>query len=398
MRVTDPISARLYIHHHDFDEERRVPRHQRHHLKLSPSRDGLKLDSAISHRFIVLTTIESYIEQIVRLFAHLNGRSGAVSAAGVTFPRSHDGIAWARVVRDEAHLTVNYDTQFFRIMGSLIARPYQSPNLLALTATPILRQGVADVLALIRTINDLSPNLSSDARYTDFTTIAGLEGLCRDQTALRIRQREGSQNNPDDLQRKVADSTGRLLTSYCIRRRNSSVQNGKSLALIPPISYLDVTCPTPDTTCTLRLQRVEWLLKKQLTPEFKNAKRLYAQQHPGKEMENIEIGMFLDNASMPRILATLPHLAEAQDRRAFMWASIAQRDWYLRPEESDIATHLQLHIGSSGKLQRLQQITQGLGYDVNGRPEKLVVVSEFPIVCLAVLVVRIFPLHLYSIY
>lgn len=388
MGVSRSIPVELYVHHHDFREERRVPGHQRHHLRLSLMDDGsLSLESSISHRFVVITTIESYLEQVVRLFANLNGRGGIVNAAGISLPGSHDGIGWARVIRDEAHLTTNYRTRFFSIMQSFISRNFESPNLLALTATPMLRQGVTDMLALVRTINGLSTELQSDPRYAGFITQKDMDKLSREQTMLRTRQRANAGDEVRELQQAVADSTGRLQTLYCIRRRNSSIQNGKPLASIPPIVYYDVSCPSSDTTTALKLQRVEWLLKKQLTPQFKEQQKAWARRHPGRAMEDIEVSVFLDNASLPRILATLPLLSESPGRQSFTWAFIEDRGWHLQPERSLLAADIQLHRKCSGKLQQLQRIVEKLGVDVKGRPEKLVVVSEFPVVCLAVLVV-----------
>lgn len=39
----------------------------------------------------------------------------------------------------------------------------------------------------------------------------------------------------------------------------------------------------------------------------------------------------------------------------------------------------------SGKLQKLQELLRGLGSDADNEPEKLVVVSEFPIISLVML-------------
>lgn len=386
----DTDLLQLYIHHHSFPGEA-VSNVRRHNLRLSATEDGsFTLKSPISHQFMVLTTIESYIEQVVKYFGNLNGRERALAASTVDLKSSHDGLGWARVVRDEAHITNGWETKFFTIMRSFVHRQYRPPNLLALTATPMLKQGLGDVQSLVRIINAISPGIADHPDYAAFATDGALKTLVLDQKALRDAQREGQDVDEAEV-RRLADMTGRLQVAYSLRRRNSSVQNNKALASLPPIKISDVRCNVPPCAATLQLQRVEWLFKTQRTEEFKAYKRKWQEEHPGEEMKEIEHKLFLDNAALPRILATIPHLANYGKKDYFHWRYIEQKGWHESPEESIFYTDLGWFRSSSGKLQQLRNIIFDLGKDVDGKPEKIVIVSEFPAVCLAVLAVSTYP-------
>lgn len=385
MDVGAPIALRLYVHHHHYARARQVPLALRHHLRLVRNDDGsCRLDSTISHRVMVLTTIESYTEQVACLFRNINCR-GPKPARLVTFPGDHDGLAWARVVRDEAHLFINWETQFFKIMQSLAQRRYQPPNFLPLTATPTLRNGIGDMMSLVRTINSISPQLEDLPAYANFLELEDLNNLRDAQLNLREKQQAGADVDVEE-EESVADAVGRLQVAYCIRRRNSSRQNDKGLASLPEIRYFDVRCSNPDPVKVLQLQRVEWLLKEQLSQELKDQRAAWARDHPNKPLDVIELEMFLDNAAMPRMLATLPWLTELGFRYYFTWSYMVTQGWHEQPQTSMLARNIAAVEQSSGKLLQLRKILENLGTDVQGRPEKMVVVSEYPVVCLAVLV------------
>lgn len=381
------LPARLYVQHHSL-RERGVPKSHHHHLRLAAQENGrYELESEISHQYLILTTVESYSDKVVRGFANVNCTGESKPAKLIHFPDDHDGVGWARVIRDEAHLTINFDTQFYGIMQSLIRRDYQPPNFLPLTATPRLRNGIGDMVSLIRTINDLSPELSKDPRATQFTSTDELEKLQKQQAMVRDLQLAGQDVKAAD-ERAVAEATGQLDVVYTIRRRNSSLQNGKGLATLPPIVYMDVECANTVDVEVLKMQRVEWLLKKQITREFKEKKSKWELEHPGRPMEEIELDMFLDNAQLPRMLSTIPGATDwGRNRQLFTWDNIEGNDWHNRPGLSWFAQNLDHLERTSGKLSELRKLVDALGTDVQGLPEKLVVVSEFPIVCLAVLVV-----------
>ena len=298
-----------------------------------------------------------------------------------------DGIYWARVLRDEAHLTSNWDTRIYRILEGLAYSGCVPPNLVALTATPMLRNGVEDMVAYIRIVNLYSPHISQHRLCAEFSRAGILDRLVSAYRDLRHKQTTHQPLRPRQRQ-CVAEEIGRLVAVYCIRRRNTSVQNGKALAHIPPLTAVDVTCPSPLTESVFVVRDVEHLLRKRLTGlSVTNQSRGdsgRADEGPTWDLETL-----LDNALVARILATVPDLIWFRQRRDLCWENIKAYKWHLNPKGSPAWSHLERLVAGSGKLQTLRDIIDRLGVDVYDEAEKLVVVSEFPVICLMVLCVRI---------
>jgi hypothetical protein len=199
----------------------------------------------------VLTSVESYQTCVQDVFN--NGRV-------LTDPHTHqpirqDGLAWARVWRDEAHLTPNWGTTLYTIFTSLVHNGgwAEPPAFYPLTGTPVLRNGILDMLPLIRCINMASPNLATDARYVEFMDHVAL--AIRAARLKRLTKRQvSSRLLCESDERQFNEDTAffaRLLARYAIRRRSSTIQNGKPLAYIPPLYCFDVPCALPSTTSLL---------------------------------------------------------------------------------------------------------------------------------------------------
>lgn len=388
-----PLS--LFIHHGD---SLSVPPIRQHHLKLTAGTDGRLsiLSSDTTHHYAIMTTVESYQSKVCKLFGNSQGVLKHASSRW-------DGLAWARVIRDEMHLTTKWNTQLFRILESFTRTEWVLPNLLALTATPMLRNGVEDMVNVVRIINMLSPDIARHPDCAAFASLQDLEKLKREDKTVRSRQihysrgkvleeqgperpRARKDKRDHEQEQRVGLMVGRLQSAYCIRRRNSTVQNGKSLALIPPIEYYDVDCNLPNHSANMLVQEVEWLLKEHLTRRWVREVGDRAAVKSGNAATEVPLDLFLDNAVATRILATLPHLASYKTKDVLTWQGISKRGWVKAPQESWLTRDIDRMVASSGKLQQLRELIGRLGNDVDGAPEKLVVVSEFPVVCLAVLV------------
>lgn len=380
--VDRSLGLRLHIHHSDYSK-RYIPRSKLDHLILRRTTgEGTSAVMAApisnrAHHFIVLTTVESYYSHVQR---YCGARRQWNLTSGYAWEKDHtDGLAWGRILRDEAHLTSNWDTTIYRILEGLAHNGWTRPNFLALTATPMLRNGIADMLALVRTINLFSPDISKHAECSEFARLRDLDRLVTAHENNLTRQTRENLMDDDHL----AQTIGRLQAAYCIRRRNDSVQNGKVLAWIPPLECYDVFCSVDDEADVYQIRYIEGMLRSHLNHAM--ARRL---RSSGEGLV-CSTQLLLDNAIIPRILASIPGLTRYRTRGALTWTHIKQKKWHLRAERSPIYADMDLLERSSGKLQRLRELLQALDVDVNNEPEKLVVVSEFPIVCFVVLCVSL---------
>jgi len=193
MGIDRIFRLRLYIHHAEYPE-RYIPTRKLPQIRLKKGRgEGANTTTTVTaptarlaHRYIILTTVESY-------YSHVRDYCGArrprTSRSAQARDKDYtDGIAWARILRDEAHLTTNWSTTVYQILQALADNSWVLPNFLALTATPMLRNGVCDILALVRTINLFSPDIGRRPDCAEFATSRKLMDLAAAYTSTRRDQ------------------------------------------------------------------------------------------------------------------------------------------------------------------------------------------------------------------
>jgi hypothetical protein len=381
MGVDKSLGLRLYIHHGDYSK-RYISKSKLVHVTLRKIEgEGVTARMAapvsnIAHRFIILTTVESYFTHVQ---VYCKARRQWNPTPGYAWEKDHtDGLAWGRVLRDEAHLTPNRPTTVYRILESLAHNGWITPNFVALTATPMLRNGVVDMLACVRVINLFSSTISKHrdcAKFAESSELDKLTALYEEMRKDRLGRRAGSDTvDHDDLTQTI----GRLQAAYCIRRGNNSVQNDKALAWVPPLECYDVLCSVVGEANVYQIQYAEGMLKSNLSRIMAHRLRIRGE---------CSMRLLLDNAVTTRILASVPGLVRYKTRKALTWTHIKQNRWHQAAENSPIYADIDLLLKGSGKLQKLRELLQALDYNADNEPESLVVVSEFPIICLVVLCV-----------
>lgn len=380
------LPLKTYIHHRDY-QNRLAPSSVLSQLALVPlTGEGPDTimhlpNPKLAHRSIIITSIESY-NQWVQVYCQ-RLRKWTYTPSDVEKPDDYtDGLAWGRVLKDEAHLTTNYCTSLFRILESLASSGWTPPNFVALTGTPMLRKGVADIIAFIKVINMLSPALASHPEYAEFTDSDYLNQLIqRSHQTQRLKPTRRAVNYSTD--HELVQIVGRLLSQYCIRRRSTSFQNGKVLALLPPLTCYDVSCYTTSEQAIQQVRRVDHILKKKLNKAWSH--QLQKWQAYGRDPAEFEcdLELLLDNACLNRILATIPALARYGSKKDLTWDRVQANGWHINTEASLFYQVIGELEESSGKLQALRwffdQWSPSQAWD--GLPEKLVIISEFAMVC-----------------
>ncbi|KIW14405.1 hypothetical protein PV08_07187 [Exophiala spinifera] len=379
---TTIVGVKLYIHHADYPG-RYVGEEYHRRLRLQPGPGKIMMAPAEpqAYRVIILTSVESY-QSCVADF--LNNKAGHLVKRGTPRP---DGIAWARVWRDEAHLRVNWDTTLYGILGRLVDNGdwADPPAFYALTGTPILRNGLLDVLPLVRCINIASPRLKDDPRFVEYLDdnelVKKAKGLAR-----ATRRRGTDRRLADEEEHRFEEDTAffaRMLPLYAIRRRGSTMQNGKVLTFIPPLNSFDIACTLPCGEDFLLLRQVEALLRNKLNKAWDREITKWIDEGGVRDDFMPDEELLLDNVFLARLLATAPGLARLGLREHLTWTYIRDRDWHSYPKCSNIYRNLRQLESTSGKLQKLREFLSRLDQCVafDGICESLVIISEFPFIC-----------------
>ncbi|KAL2434850.1 hypothetical protein ABEF95_009315 [Exophiala dermatitidis] len=186
---------KLYVAHAGF-KHLRVPANQLRHLHLRDERDDERDDDGddngdedddggqppveltaphTANRFIVLTTPESYSTQVRMAFGNIKRLGGDNYTDGAT--------------------------EIYRIIKSLVRDGFMPPNFVAITASPILRRGLVDILAYVKAINMVSPGISSSPDYKRFTKSGALDKLGQAFVRFREKQRLGGDVDNDEIRK-----------------------------------------------------------------------------------------------------------------------------------------------------------------------------------------------------
>lgn len=372
--IEEALSLRMCIQHRDWQDDS-VHSYMKAWLQLQckekTADDSVEMEldpESMAHSLIIMTTIESYDTWVrQRLGAFRYWREVEKPSSDDTT----DGIAWARVIRDEAHLLPKWQSTFYRILESLANNAWVPPNFVAITATPILSRWILDAIPIIRGIVLVSPELSKDDAYRQHGTSKQLdEWEAKFDTVL-------SGDSDEKATDEAEVHAGELLTAFTIQRRHDTVQNGKPLAALPLLEAYNVLCQAKDGLGEDQIHQVEKHLKKSMTELWKE-----------RQTFECSIEDLLTFASRGRLLATIPGLIKYESMSDVTFKNIVHQDWHNSPEQSDVYKDIGRLVKGSVKLQVLRHIIKSLGHDVYGQPEKLIVMTDFPVVCLAVLAVR----------
>lgn len=355
MKVDTTVNIKLSTHH-GFTKKKMVSAYfiREFWLQFSPEQqtNGTMrlLEDQSPHHYIILTSVQSYSTWVMEFFEAY--RPWRTSLGTPSWQDLTDGLAWARVIHDEAHVAISTDMTFSRIMDCLVHNDWTKPNYIAITATPFLRKGLADLEEIVNQILKVSPDLSSDSHYAKYFDDDGGLNLGRD-----------------------ADHA---LQDFGIRRRNDTWQNEKPLGYMPPLRVFDVLCPS---TQPLNEDRLEILEPQSLSDEQRHDP---AASGEGTVESSLAAPKSLHQISgHARILASIPGLARFP-QHMWTWKYISQQGWHLNVGSSPFASSISELHESSGKLQMLATIFGSLGRDAKGQPEKLVIITEYPVIALTV--------------
>ncbi|OAP60172.1 hypothetical protein AYL99_05174 [Fonsecaea erecta] len=364
------VNLRLYVQHRSFASSG-IPTSQTHLLHRDP---GSTQDVRANH-FVVLTSVESYHDW-VQEYCRRGRPSGLDQDAGGTSVAVRSrGLRWARVLRDEAHLTPNLNTRLYSILEVLARDADIPPNFVALTGTPMLRGGVRDMLALVHVINQVSPELKNSTEHAGFVQLSQLSRIADDFLNAQVRVDSGSE--------AVVGTVRRLLVAYCIRRHAHSLQNGKTIARIPPLICYDVSCPSDEHADAHYLCRAESMLRKHLSRALETQRDRWLAEGGSPSQFRVDVDLLLENVRMARILATMPALAHYGPRGELTWNAVKRNGWHVRCQSSKFYHVLPELEATSGKLQALRRFVAlwEPTRSSDGHPESLVVISEFAFVC-----------------
>ncbi len=326
------------------------------------------------HKFVVLTTVQSYEGQVLK-----------VSVPLVKNP-AHDNILWGCVFRDESHIDINITNTQFRIIKKLNRglEEYSAPWIFFMTGTPLtmmlkaFRSWVLTLRDLVAETNNW--NQHGVLKFVDDRWFESVE-----TSFLKLKKLEFGSEEYKIAASELAQMTNPFLKTVMIRHSASTKINGQLLVELPPQEFRDIHCPILQGQ-ERGLDLNEESMKKSLRARYQKRLERWkkAGSDPQKKPPMLSLKEILDASKNQRILTNVPGLRALQQDvgLALTWREIKYMGWSKNPKASPYYTAIDTLCQSSSKLGKLQEIQAKLAtekHGVDGQQEGLVIMAENPV-------------------
>lgn len=354
-----------------------VPMTSRQEADLKAMKTSFGTPRPGQERFVILTTAPSVRQQVLKKLAVTAQVPKPSRGAG---SKSRDQFAllyathWGRAIRDESHEEKNECTTP-RVFRALRGRP----PCWMLSGTPY-ETSPDNIAAYVKAIE--SPQWITNPKY-------GLS-RCTHMNLINMGRRFKSlANNPEAYLEAITTEFAHVLQNLgFMRRTTESRWFGKPIITLPPHHVIDLPCSIhQDVLPTIR----------KLESEVQRKIDAYEQQHRqagSSGIRNSQLNIVAGNSiHRLRICNTFPGLLDLANRcggldQLPLTGNRLKEEGILSNLDQNIFTeNLDLVISKSWKLEKLIKIINEKRTDYLDRPEKLLIMSEFPIVVLIVYLV-----------
>ncbi|KAI9750294.1 MAG: hypothetical protein M4579_006527 [Chaenotheca gracillima] len=323
-------------------------------------------------RITVFSSPQSYLGQVAKKL-EFHVKDWRPPKARKHTSSVYEGITWGRVVRDEFHLEKSVQSSTpFRL------KRWTTPYKWMLSGTPFEvspRDLLGYITALYSTAWDTDPVLS-------MCTPSKIEQL---GSAFEMCVKSGDREKAAD----IAQDFQKVLKRLMIRRRAASRWlDDKELVHLPPVESKDIECDFPNEYRPA-LKALQAERHKQLIEDFKLRTRRWEMStdpRKGERPNGASLGAYMSLAFTLRLISTVPFLVRlSHDRGMSMTGSeLKANNWVTTDQGNPYVENLETIVKSSPKLRALGDIVAKLGQDVDGNPEKLVVMSFSPVIAFVV--------------
>lgn len=318
-------------------------------------------------RLVVITTSKCYAKHVRQVFR--KGQPATSNPAHM--PTTDNSVLWGRILVDEFHQEKNYDANIPRSIRNMYAATWAYMWFYSGTPFEVSPKDLEGYISTIASVGDWPQ-----------------DGILRRCTVEEVgamhkefKRLENQKVHDATLMGKLADRFGQLLRRLMIRRTPATKWFGEPIVRIPPHEERNVRCAFPP--------RFQPYLDR-LTAE---ANAIMATHHKdrvdawtrggrrGPKPSERDFSKYISVAHKLRIAASIPALARlnVEDHIELTGDEMRSAQWYT-DEDNPYVKNLQELVDSSNKIRRIGEIVDRLGRDVDGRPEKLLIMSMSPVV------------------
>ncbi|EFW13350.1 conserved hypothetical protein [Coccidioides posadasii str. Silveira] len=275
-------------------------------------------------------------------------------------------LRWRAVIRDECHQEKGFDSktirQFREINSAAGKQGYAQP--------PGYMLSWMTILATAGWENDARLQF---AQHDQWKTLSA-------RVQLLISKKQLSRTDQIEF-RSAAHQFGQVLECLMIRRTTETSWFNKPIMELPPNRHHDVLCSL-EPKVRDELQRREEREIQKLKDSYMRSLQEWKKHGQGSKPE-LSSQTFFKKSRINRIIAIFPALLDLmkteQRELKLTDEEMMENGWHAGGDKEAPYIHaIDALANSSSKCRAIQHILQGMGRDYRGRPEKIVILTEFP--------------------
>ncbi|EER22853.1 SNF2 family N-terminal domain containing protein [Coccidioides posadasii C735 delta SOWgp] len=287
-------------------------------------------------------------------------------------------LRWRAVIRDECHQEKGFDSKTirqFREINSAAGKQGYAPATWLLSGTPY-DKGPTDMLSWMTIL--ATAGWENDARlqfaqHDQWKTLSA-------RVQLLISKKQLSRTDQIEF-RSAAHQFGQVLECLMIRRTTETSWFNKPIMELPPNRHHDVLCSL-EPKVRDELQRREEREIQKLKDSYMRSLQEWKKHGQGSKPE-LSSQTFFKKSRINRIIAIFPALLDLmkteQRELKLTDEEMMENGWHAGGDKEAPYIHaIDALANSSSKCRAIQHILQGMGRDYRGRPEKIVILTEFP--------------------
>lgn len=323
-------------------------------------------------RYVVITSSKSYESRVrqelglIRTWTINPGKRNAKTCSEIL-----DNVAWSRAIQDEFHQAKNPEVIGIRIFRGLKGNPF----FWFLSGTPF-EIGPGDIVGYTGLLE------KAEWETDDVLKLGMHDNLSQMGKSVAQIVRSGVSEGLEAITDKFG---GVLLPKLMIRRKGDDLWFGKPTVDLGPNRHKDIEVPFSETFKRV-LENLEKKAMDELKADFERRLANWKRSHKPSEPEpKLNTKRFFKTSRDHHLFATFPGLMKLKELYpdlAMTSEELKQSGWLDEPKKSPYFKYLDLLMETSLKYREIRRILTAIekGRDDAGRREKMVIMSQYPVI------------------
>jgi len=280
-------------------------------------------------------------------------------------------VLWGRILVDEFHQEKNVNANLPTTIRGMYAATWAYMWFYSGTPFEVSPKDLEGYISTIESVGD----------WPEDNILRHCTAREVDAMHKRFKRLENQKVHDATQMGDLADQFGRLLRRLMIRRTPATKWFGEPIIRIPPHEERNVRCAFSPRFQPYLNQLAAEANTKMTTHHHDRVKAWIKGGRRGPKPSERDFSKYISVAHKLRLTASIPALARLnlENHVDLTAGEMNSKKWHT-DEDNPYLKNLQELVVSSDKIRRIGKIIDRLGRDVDGRPEKLLIMSMSPVV------------------